>query len=120
MVLRHSSWRDFKEGLDHVHHRAVDENVDPAKGVDRRLHHFAHRRRVGDVADMADRAAACRVDLANQRVEFGLRAARVDANRCACRGHFERERAADIARAARDDDDLAGKFPAVGHPAFSL
>ena len=106
----------------HVHEHAVaedpgvvDEDVEAAEALDRRLHHAFGAGEVGDVLAVRDRLAAERLDLADDvvrrpfaRALAGERRAEVvdDDLRAGAR---ERERvlAADPAPGAGDDRDLA-------------
>ena len=78
--------------------------------LDRRIRHRLHRRGIGDVADMDQRLAARRLDLARDGLGLGAVAARIDHDGRAALRQRQRDRAADIAPRAGDDGDLAGEF----------
>ena len=92
----------------------VDQDVEPAEGVDRLLHHRRGLREVGHVGAVGDRPATGRLDRGDDLV--GRRLARalagrqrdavvVDHDRRAVRRELERVRAADAATRAGDDRD---------------
>src|SRR3546814_7653535 len=84
----------------------VDDDVQPAEAVERRLHEtFAEVGR-GDFADACHRLAARRLD-GRDRLRRRILVEVVDDHACPLGGQLERHRATDAAARARNDCDLA-------------
>ena len=88
----------------------VDEIVDAAEFLERRLRHRVDRGGIGDVGNCDERAAARRFDLLHHLVRFGAVLAHVDHDRAARGRELERDGAADAAPGAGDDRDAVLQF----------
>src|SRR5690606_38069250 len=87
--------------------RIVDEYVEAGEALHRRVDGAPHFPRLGDVGLDGDRLSAPRLDLAHDRVGACDVRAHDDREGGAARGELERNGAPDVARAARDQGDLA-------------
>jgi len=99
--------RGLDEPLALCETRVVDKNVQSAKILDDRLRHRLHRSEVGDVGLIGFRAPAFRLDLLDNELGLGRRAAVIHCQRCAFRRKPQRNFAADTACGAGHQCNLA-------------
>ena len=99
--------------------RIVDEDIQAAKVLERRVSHRLHGCGIGDIADMNQCLAAPPLDIAGDGFSLATVAARIDQNGGTAVRQRQRDRAADIAAGAGDDGGLATEFVVASHGLLS-
>ena len=99
----------------HAHGGVVDERIEASEMLNRRLHQCGDFARRGDVGDVQRRLAAGFLDHGDGFLGLRARGARVDHHGRTAGGERARDGAADVASAAGDQRNFAGKLHAAGH-----
>jgi len=107
---------DFVEGGLGADRRVVDHHVDAAEVFDCFRDELRNLFRIGDIGDVKRGLAAGLLDHRYGFLAFSARSVGVDHHRGTARCERQRNAAADVARAAGDQRDLAGEFVAGPHP----